>query len=64
MLEYSGSKADRQMIRKHEFYYTDAKAKALKFDVLLVCSHFPSIFTVTFLCLPHLNDNHSLPVRA
>ena len=37
VLEYTGSKADRQIIRKHEFYYGDSKAGPLKFDVLLVC---------------------------
>ena len=36
VLEYTGSKADRQIIRKHEYYYADAKTKDLKFDVLLV----------------------------
>ena len=50
VLEYTGSKADRQVIRKHEFQYADARTKALKFDVLLVCSHsmtcswHPSVF--------------------
>ena len=37
MLEYTGSKHDRQIIRKHEFYYEGRSHKTLKFDVLLVC---------------------------
>ena len=36
MLEYTGSKHDRQIIRKHEFYYEGRSHKTLKFDVLLV----------------------------
>lgn len=52
VLEYSGSKADRQIIRKHEFYYADGKTKDLKFDVLLVCSHFKSSLTVASLYFP------------
>ena len=54
MLEYTGSKADRQIIRKHEFHYADAKTKALKFDVLLVCFPFHLLLTVTSLCVEHL----------
>ena len=36
VLEYTGSKVDRQTIRKYEFHYANAKTQALKFDVLLV----------------------------
>lgn len=36
VLEYTGSKVDRQTIRKYEFHYSSAKTQALKFDVLLV----------------------------
>lgn len=39
VLEYTGSKADRQIIRKHEFHYAKSSTRQLKFDVLLVCSH-------------------------
>ncbi|CAK0786707.1 hypothetical protein CVIRNUC_009921 [Coccomyxa viridis] len=35
VLEYTGSKHDRQIIRKHEFYYEGRSHKTLKFDVLL-----------------------------
>ena len=38
VLEYTGSKHDRQIIRKHEFYYEGRSHKTLKFDVLLVRS--------------------------
>jgi hypothetical protein len=39
VVQYSGGKADREIIRKYEFYYNTAdqcKRKQLKFDVLLV----------------------------
>ena len=48
MLEYTGSKADRQIIRKHEFYYANRKSKTLKFDVLLVCTHLTQTNITTF----------------
>lgn len=44
MVQYTGSKADREMIRKHEFYHAGndkAKKKKYKFDVLLVTTHNP-----------------------
>ena len=44
LLEYTGSKADRQVIRKHEIHNADARTKALKFDVLLVCSFSPHMY--------------------
>ena len=48
VLEYTGSKADRQIIRKHEFHYATGKSKALKFDVLLVCIHLTQADITTF----------------
>ncbi len=38
VVQYSGSKADREIVRKHEFFYSDDKSrkKQTKFDVLLV----------------------------
>ena len=39
VVQYTGSKADREIIRKHEFYFANpdkSKKKRYKFDVLLV----------------------------
>ncbi len=44
MVQYTGSKADREMIRKHEFFHAGhdkAKKKKYKFDVLLVSTLDP-----------------------
>ena len=51
MLEYTGSKHDRQIIRKHEFYYEGRSHKTLKFDVLLVRSGTLHDKTVCIVCL-------------
>lgn len=41
VVQYTGSKADREIIRKHEFHFDTkdrSKKKRYKFDVLLVSS--------------------------
>ena len=51
MVQYTGSKADREVIRKHEFYFANSdktKKKRYKFDVLLVSTSF----VIFKLCLP------------
>ena len=43
VVQYTGSKADREVIREHEFHWagTRGKRRDLKFDVLLVCALAP-----------------------
>ena len=49
VVQYTGSKADREVIRKHEFYHANgdsrSKKKRYKFDVLLVS--LPSLLHAT-----------------
>lgn len=55
MVQYTGSKADREVIRKHEFYHANgdsrSKKKRYKFDVLLVSQSSPFHATPLLPCI-------------
>ena len=63
MLEYTGSKHDRQIIRKHEFYYEGRSHNTLKFDVLLVRSGTLHRSKQPALFVFNLNGSDSLPAH-